>query len=191
VPATIFLIANAPGRSAAFWWDRPDLPGSPAGPERRRYLEDLRGDEQAILDATRLRDPVPVAHPCLHPAAWHTIGPAVGRGIDLGVHSATHRSLPQLSDEELQREIVTSREIIERETGARPDSFAYPYGLWDERVRGAVRAAGYRAAVTLDPGPNSRGSDLWALRRVNVPGDISPPAFRAWTASLNPRWRWA
>src|SRR5207249_6236952 len=41
-----------------------------------------------------------------------------------------------------------SRRVIERETGVTPDIFAYPYGLWDEGVRAAVRAAGYRAAVT-------------------------------------------
>ena len=41
-----------------------------------------------------------------------------------------------------------SRRVIERETGVTPDIFAYPYGLWDERVKGAVRAAGYWAAVT-------------------------------------------
>src|SRR2546430_10402584 len=36
-------------------------------------------------------------------------------------------------------EVVTSRHVVQRESGVMPDFFAYPYGLWDERVRAAVR----------------------------------------------------
>ena len=64
------------------------------------------------------------------------------------MHSTTHRRLPRLADAEVQCEVIMSRRVIERETGVTPDIFAYPYGLWDEGVRAAVRAAGYRAAVT-------------------------------------------
>jgi hypothetical protein len=69
-----------------------------------------------------------------------------------------------------------------------PEYFAYPYGLWDERVKDAVRAAGYRAAVTLDPGLNRAHADPWALCRINIPAGLGDAGFRAWTAALNPRW---
>ena len=184
IPATIFVIAEAPGRSDAFWWDHPDLPGSIA---RRYVLEELRGDEHAIRCATRLRSDWPASE-CLRPADWHVIGAAAKQGVDIGVHSATHRSLPWLTNAQLQREVVTSRRVVQRESGVTPDFFAYPYGLCDERVRAAVRAAGYRAAVTLDPGLNRAGADPWALRRINIPASISDAAFHAYTAGLNPRW---
>ena len=184
IPATIFVIAEAPGRSDAFWWDHPDLPGSIA---RRYLLEELRGDEHAIRGATRLRSDWAVSE-CLRPADWHVIVAAARHGVDIGVHSATHRSLPWLTNGQLQREVVTSRHVVQRESGVMPDFFAYPYGLWDERVRAAVRAAGYRAAVTLDPGLNRAGADPWALRRINIPASISDAAFHAYTAGLNPRW---
>jgi peptidoglycan/xylan/chitin deacetylase (PgdA/CDA1 family) len=187
IPATVFVIAEAPGRSDAFWWDHPDLPPSLAATGQRRLLEELRGDEHAIRETTGLRSG-PAACRGLRPADWPLIATAARQGVDIGVHSATHRSLPRLTDEELQRELIMSRRIVERETGVTPEFFAYPYGLWDERVRAAVRAAGYRAAVTLDPGLNRVRADPWALRRINVPAGISNPAFRAWTAGLNPRW---
>lgn len=187
IPATVFVIADAPGRSEALWWDHPDLTPPRATTERRAFVEALRGDEYAIRHAMGLRRRSPASQ-SVRPANWHAIAAAAHRGIDIGVHSATHRSLPQLTDQELQREVVVSRRVVHTETGITPEFFAYPYGLWDERVRSVVRDAGYRAAVTLDPGLNPTRTDQWALRRINVPASISPPAFRAWTAGLNPRW---
>jgi peptidoglycan/xylan/chitin deacetylase (PgdA/CDA1 family) len=108
----------------------------------------------------------------------------VGRGIDVGVHSATHRSLPTLTDAELEQEVVTSRAVVWRATGVRPEFFAYPYGLSDSRIRSIVRRAGYRAAVSLGSGLNTAPADPWCLRRVNVPAGISDAAFEAWTAGF-------
>ncbi|HYT05043.1 MAG TPA: polysaccharide deacetylase family protein [Gemmatimonadales bacterium] len=188
IPATIFVIAEAPGRWDSFWWDHPDLPPSLA-PTRLRYmLDEAWVDEDANQGATRLHSsPSPVSH-CLQPAGWRVIAAAARQGMDIGVHSATHRRLPRLTDAELQREVITSRQVIQRETGVAPDFFAYPYGMWDERVKAAVRAAGYRAAVTVEPGLNGTGADPWALRRVTIPANISQPAFRAYAVGLNPRW---
>jgi peptidoglycan/xylan/chitin deacetylase (PgdA/CDA1 family) len=188
IPATIFVVAEAPCQWEAFWWDHPDQPET-ISPRRLRYLlEERWGDGHTIPRATGScnRPPVP---PCLQPAGWDVIAAAVRGGcVDLGVHSARHLGLPRLTEAELEREIVMSRSVIQRATGADPEFFSFPYGLWDERVKDAVRAAGYRGAVTIDPGLNAAGADPWALRRVTIPGNISAPAFRAYTAGLNPRW---
>lgn len=187
IPATIFVMAEAPGRWDSFWWDDPDLPESIA-PRRLRYLlDELWGDGHPIARASGPRTSPPVP-PCLQPADWDVIAAAARQGMDLGVHSATHRRLPRLTDAELERELVTSRAVIQRETGVMPEFFSYPYGFWDGRVEAAVQAAGYRGAVTVDPGLNAAGADRWALRRITIPANISGPAFRAYTAGLNPRW---
>lgn len=121
------------------------------------------------------------------PAGWRTIADAAKSGLEVGVHSATHRSLPTLDDRELRREVEESRDVIGRCAGVTPDFFAYPFGHWDRRVRAAVRSAGYRAAFTLEDGPST--ADLWALPRVNVPPRIEDAAFHAWSAGLRPRRR--
>lgn len=186
IPATVFIVAEAPGRSRGFWWDRPDIVAS-ATPERReRWLTELGGDEAAILSETRASR---VFNPPAtdRPADWATIRAHLGSGIDIGVHAATHRSLPTLSDAELEHEIVASRAMIHRATGIWPEFFAYPYGHHDSRIRALVRNAGYRAALSLDPGLNGAMADLWRLRRVNVPDGISDAAFEAWTAGFHAR----
>jgi peptidoglycan/xylan/chitin deacetylase (PgdA/CDA1 family) len=183
IPATVLLVAEAVGHSAGFWWDQPAIVESSTPGRREHWLNELRGDGQVILAGHRLSAArgLPASH---RPAAWTMVQAGLGRGIEIGVHSATHRSLPTLSDAELEYEIVTSRAMVHRATGVWPEVFAYPYGHWDSRVRALVRAAGYRAGLTLDCGLNGAWADPWALRRVNVPGQISDAAFEAWASGV-------
>jgi peptidoglycan/xylan/chitin deacetylase (PgdA/CDA1 family) len=182
----VFVVADAVGRPAEFWWDRPEIARSLTPEQREALLTTLRGDGVAITsahgaDAHRIP---PASH---RPADAATLRAALRRGIDLGVHSATHRSLPTLTDEELEYEVVASRVKVHEATGIWPEYFAYPYGRWDPRVRAMVHAAGYRAALTLDGGLNKSSADPWSLRRVNVPAGISDAAFEAWTGGLQAR----
>jgi peptidoglycan/xylan/chitin deacetylase (PgdA/CDA1 family) len=186
LPATVFLVAEAAGRAAGFWWDQRAIVESADASRRREWLNTLRGDQSAILprDAVPAQEPLPPSH---RPADWPTIRAAIGDGIAIGAHSATHRSLPTLSDTELEHEVVTSRAMIQQATGIRPEFFAYPYGLWDSRVRARIRSARYRAGLTLDTGLNRPFTDPCSLRRLNVPARISDAAFEAWTAGLSGR----
>ena len=86
------------------------------------------------------------------------------RELDVGSHGITHAHLARLSDEELRRELVDSQQQIEDELGRACSDFAYPYGEHDERVRAAVRAAGYERAYGLV----DDGDDPYALRRLDL-----------------------
>lgn len=183
IPATVFVVPGAVGRARGFWWDQPEIVRSAAAAGRQRRLTELGGDEAAILAEYpgNGHAELPRWH---RPADWDTIRAHLGNGIDIGAHSVTHRSLPALEDAELEAEVVESRTSIHRATGTRPEFFAYPYGLWNGRVRDRVRAAGYLAGVTLDMGLNQVDADRWSLQRVNVPARISDSAFEAWAAGL-------
>jgi len=184
LPATVFVVAEAPARDDGFWWDDPGVLRAYSPAQHRRWLTADCGDGGTIVKA-------PAQPPSwCRPATWQAITEAARSGLQLGVHSATHRSLPTVNDRDLRREVVDSRDVINRHTGVTPEFFAYPYGLWDERVRQAVRSAGYRAAFALEEGPHGGTGDRWTLPRVNVPARIEDAAFQAWTAGLNPRsWR--
>ena len=183
VPATVFLVARAAGRRSGFWWDRPEIVAAATPPRREAWLNDLRGDARAILarDGAASSGRLP---PSYRPAPWSTVRAHRGRGVSFGVHSATHRSLPTLNDGELEYEVAASRSMLEQAVGGPCEFFAYPYGHWDARVRARLRAAGYRAAVSLDFGLNGRSADPWSLRRVSIPAGISEAGFQAWTAGV-------
>jgi peptidoglycan/xylan/chitin deacetylase (PgdA/CDA1 family) len=188
IPATMFVPSHPIDVGEAFWWDHPSIARGVTTEHRRSLLNELRGDAGAIA-AAAFGDDVP-ALPASHlPASWATISRAAEAGLDLGVHSATHRNLTCLSDRDLQAEISESRERLHAQCGVRSQSFAYPYGIFDARVRDAVRRAGYRAAVTLEYGLNSPGVDACALRRISIPSGISAAAFETWVSGLRPWFR--
>jgi peptidoglycan/xylan/chitin deacetylase (PgdA/CDA1 family) len=75
--------------------------------------------------------------------------------ITIASHSLTHPpDLTQLSDAKLQKEVVESKQILERELGKPIRYFIYPEGKNDARVQEAVKQAGYEAAWTMNDGDN-------------------------------------
>jgi peptidoglycan/xylan/chitin deacetylase (PgdA/CDA1 family) len=74
-------------------------------------------------------------------------------GMELGSHSLTHPDLRKLDDDALEHEVRASKIAVESLTGRPCRTFAYPYGLYDERVTRAVGAAGYELAFAWLPGP--------------------------------------
>jgi peptidoglycan/xylan/chitin deacetylase (PgdA/CDA1 family) len=89
-------------------------------------------------------------------------------GVEIGGHSHTHPQLDQLPDDALRAELSRCTEIVTEELGARPVSFAYPYGYSSRRVRRAVRAAGYAQALAVGNGLARRRQGPYALQRVTV-----------------------
>ncbi len=188
LPATVFVVAGAAEHREPFWWDHAAVQRLLTPARREHWLGALRGDGDAILRHLGVYGLPPVPLPADYlPAGWDAVAAAARAGVTLGVHSDTHRTLSHLTDADLQRELVASRDVLRLRTDADAEFFAYPYGLSDARVRDAIRAAGYRAACTLDYGLAVPQADRWALPRVNVPATIGPAAFQAWSAGLSLR----
>ena len=105
------------------------------------------------------------------PLDWDQVRGLARAGIDLGAHTLTHPSLPDLDDDRLDREIRECRARIEEETGIRPEAFCYPRGDFDARVQEAVRRAGYSLALTTLPGCVRNDSGRYALHRTFIARD--------------------
>jgi peptidoglycan/xylan/chitin deacetylase (PgdA/CDA1 family) len=110
--------------------------------------------------------------------AWEPFGPrkplldadgvrrVVAEGVEVASHGMTHLDLTKVTDEELRTEVEVSRRRLTELVGEGVEGFCYPYGFVDERVVAAVRAAGYRYACAIAPGPAGAG-DL-ALPRIHI-----------------------
>jgi len=92
----------------------------------------------------------------------------VTRGIELGAHSRTHPSLPQLSDAQLKDEVAGSVADLEALGFPRPRLFAFPYGKHDDRAQAAVRAAGIQVAFTTAPGYAHLGDNRYQVPRIPI-----------------------
>jgi peptidoglycan/xylan/chitin deacetylase (PgdA/CDA1 family) len=118
-----------------------------------------------MLDASELRD-------------------LVAAGWDMGAHSMTHPHMATLTYNECLREMVESRQTVERVTGATVATFAYPFGSHGPAATAAARDAGFAAAVCMADADGGR----YSLRRAMInAGDGSPIAILKAAANYDPR----
>jgi peptidoglycan/xylan/chitin deacetylase (PgdA/CDA1 family) len=118
----------------------------------------------------------------LIPMNWEEIGTLAEAGWEIGAHTLSHPHLPEISDEDLARELTESRRVCEERSGSPCSTLAYPFGEYDARVIEATRKAGYEAACTLPEVLNEPSAFEWP--RVGVyPADSS--TWRYW-AKVSP-----
>ena len=71
-------------------------------------------------------------------------------------HTVDHPSLRRLSDRQQRQQIVESRRELQRRLGIPVRYFAYPFGAFNPNSVELVEQAGYRAALSVGKGNNSR-----------------------------------
>jgi peptidoglycan/xylan/chitin deacetylase (PgdA/CDA1 family) len=94
-------------------------------------------------------------------------------------HTLTHPNLLTLRDQAAREEIVGSKVTLEEQLGRPVNAFSYPSGLYGTRERELVAAAGFRLAVSCEPGLNTRSTDRLALRRNQIDARDTLLDFRA------------
>jgi peptidoglycan/xylan/chitin deacetylase (PgdA/CDA1 family) len=118
---------------------------------------------------------------------WEQIREMSNAGVDIQSHALSHPFLTKrkhrnMSDEQyatwLRKELAESKRILEKETGKKVQSIAYPYGDYDDRVAEAAGKAGYTAALTCDFGPVRKGSDPLRMKRFVIDDQMDFAEFR-------------
>jgi peptidoglycan/xylan/chitin deacetylase (PgdA/CDA1 family)/GT2 family glycosyltransferase/2-polyprenyl-3-methyl-5-hydroxy-6-metoxy-1,4-benzoquinol methylase len=99
---------------------------------------------------------------------WQEIAQLQDEGVKFGSHSASHHPLTGLSPEEIVREGVESRLVLERELGVPIKAFAYPYGDTDQVVQHLIGACGYIFGLSCQNGLSRFEDSLLALPRIEV-----------------------
>lgn len=107
------------------------------------------------------------------------------QGVSVGSHTLTHADLTALSDEELQRQLVTSRVAL-ADLGETFYSFSYPWGKYTDREMAAVKAAGYECGVTVGRATDFSRADPYQLGRLILRRDLDLESFRQMIAG--PTW---
>nr|HPJ72872.1 polysaccharide deacetylase family protein [bacterium] len=101
------------------------------------------------------------------------IADMAGAGMRFESHGVTHREMPALSPGERNGELKESARKIAEWTGRAPGWFAFPRGKYVPEMIGELRGAGYRGAVTVDPGSNVRFRGYPLVRRTEISADDS------------------
>lgn len=94
---------------------------------------------------------------------WDQLAEMRDAGVDIQSHSFSHENLhgkPVKKETAaeiaalgyegwLKKEIGDSKAYIEKQLGIKVNVFAYPFGVYNQKARDAVKAAGYEAAFTV------------------------------------------
>jgi len=206
IPATFFVPSGLVGSQQDLWitaltemirtWPGDRLPAEPGfwpalplrdAQERRAALFQVKqslkrreGDREKVL-ARMQQASGAILRP---PEQDRVVGESLLRqmtqpGFAVGAHSRNH---PILSGQEASRareEIGGSRRDLESLVACEVLDFAYPNGRFadfNDTTRQLVAEAGFRCAVTTEPGVVIQGDDVLALRRC-MPENV--PAFLA------------
>lgn len=186
LPATVFVAPGLSGRADG-WWDACDPAG--AQPDFREVVLARCGGRDAEARALCLAgggairtfgEPYSFATEQLLAAAA-----AAHPGLTYGAHGWSHAALPALDDDSLAAELSATRDWLAARFERTVPWLAYPYGLGDERVERAARAAGFAGAFRVLGGWTPRGeANPYALPRLNVPCGLSRDGFALRVAGL-------
>ena len=157
VPATAFVVTGSVGRSEPMPFDRWAL----------SYSQRVASEGWRALN-------------------WKELEDCASSGlVTIGAHSHQHLRGSQCSASQLEEEAGHSREVLRSRLGEQHSSqYAYPYGnsrLGDVSPSyiAAVKAAGFKTAVTTDLGLVTAASDIYTLPRLEAHMMDSPGVMKA------------
>ncbi|MBL4577310.1 MAG: polysaccharide deacetylase family protein [Flavobacteriales bacterium] len=89
----------------------------------------------------------------------------------IGSHGMSHTSFGDLDEAAINKELTTSKEILERKLNLTVSFFSYPYGQPKDlgaRTASKLREHGYAAAVSTIWGKKNVIDDLYNLKRIEI-----------------------
>jgi peptidoglycan/xylan/chitin deacetylase (PgdA/CDA1 family) len=111
---------------------------------------------------------------------WRQARALLDAGHQVDSHTVSHPNMALLSRSDAQWEASESRSTLRSELGAGGSVFCYPNPFGQPNVntltREVLRAAGYSAALLVQPGTIDGGTDRLSLPRIASPADAA--AFR-------------
>jgi peptidoglycan/xylan/chitin deacetylase (PgdA/CDA1 family) len=93
--------------------------------------------------------------------------------VDFQSHTVYHPLLPQCSSARAAVEISESKLELGNKFGLSIYALAYPNGDYSAREIAAAEASGYRCAMTLENGSNTRDTPAFQLKRICISDDAS------------------
>jgi peptidoglycan/xylan/chitin deacetylase (PgdA/CDA1 family) len=211
IPATIFLTIDAIETGQVAWYDRiflalkvatgAELELDIEGPRRFSLVSPLVRMQAAveIISCLRLLSPSRRKECCAdleskvqlpqdelqdRMLTWDQIRAMHLGGVSFGAHTMSHPVVSRLSEAELTWEILESKRILELRLDSPVRHFAFPFGKREECGNTAAMLAkgGFHSASTTEWGLNSRGTDPFQLRRVQI-GEMGTQAMFAFQLS--------
>lgn len=93
-------------------------------------------------------------------------------------HSHTHPKLPSIQPELIEKEILTSQQILQEQLGGERNIFAYPYGQSSPEAVQILQKNNFRSAFTVQTGRVQVNDHPLLLRRNSIDSGTSFAMFK-------------
>jgi len=107
-----------------------------------------------------------------NPLEWKEVSEIINSSkVNFGSHTHKHLILARYDNELIRKELLQSKNIIEKETGIKTRLFCYPNGAlgdFNAKTKQILKESGYSCALTTVRGMNNKNSDLYELKRFAV-----------------------
>lgn len=105
--------------------------------------------------------------------SWPDCKRMIDAGMTIGSHTVHHARLADLQADDVFKELIDSKAVIEENLGVTCDHFCFPFGIPNndflpERDSDLVRQAGYRSVSTGLRGAMRQGASPYMIRRDHI-----------------------
>ena len=100
---------------------------------------------------------------------WEEVSEMGRKGMEIGAHGVTHRSLARIAPADAAQEIMESKRTVEGKANVRCESFAFPFGSskdYNPALIDRVKEAGFTTCMLNIHGYNRPDPALFAFKRI-------------------------
>lgn len=109
-----------------------------------------------------------------HFLLWQEIKEMAASKMVIADHTQSHPQLPKITSIDLLRkEILGSKQIIEKQINMAVKDFAYPFGAYNDTNVRAVMDAGYRSGRTVHAGLRADSNAPYTIDGIIITGDFN------------------
>jgi peptidoglycan/xylan/chitin deacetylase (PgdA/CDA1 family) len=88
--------------------------------------------------------------------------------ISIGAHGLSHKKLTEIPVEIAFKEIEESKNVLQNKLRIQIESFAYPYGSYNNEIEQIIQKTDFKLAFTTRIGINHYNTDCFALKRITI-----------------------
>lgn len=109
-----------------------------------------------------------------HFLLWPEVKEMLAGNMVIADHTLSHPQLPKITSLEiLKKEILGSKQIIEKQLNSSVKDFAYPFGAFNDQNIRIVKEAGYRSGRTVHAGVKADSSAPYTIDGIIITGDFN------------------
>ena len=176
VPSVLFVITSLINTNKAYWWDEIRYYGENDGNRMSWEVKSWKNKERLIYLQNLIKSSTKpkLQKEQLNNSQLEQLSKA---GMQIANHSHTHPMFDRCSKYELEQELRTSVDILNK-LGYQPDIFAYPNGNFNATSELELKNAGIKLAFLFDHKINEKQINPLRISRIRVDSDIDLKEFK-------------